>query len=234
MLAASNKKSRGIGVGALLMFALIAFHFFFIFSMSAFLAAAACFGSIGYFFVSRRNHRNRKKEALYGLILLVVTPGILIPFAIAQIPDIGFYLVAEDVLNKGSNWDDKIGFLALGSSLYTRFVPTFGDIPAASHNLVLSTYLKYGYILSLPLIGYCWALMKNAFAGLPFAILAGTAITILAHMLVVPPQFFYPSGAMWILMAVGVAFHARRTESNRAVIPSASVTPLRGKVEPSR
>ena len=196
---------------------LIVTHLFFIFSAVAFIAVTIWFGVIGASFVYRRSGASQKKETLFGMIVLVLMPGLMIPFLISRIPNLELYLMAEDILKEGANWESKIGFVSLGSSLYTRFLPTLGDPPASGHNLVLRTYLKYGYFLSLPLLIYLWAILKSAFSGVRFAILAGTSLAIIMHTIVVPPMLFYPTGAVLMLVAGGVAYHAARGKANAAV-----------------
>jgi hypothetical protein len=209
---------------------LIAIHLFFVYSTTIFIAALAWLGALAIVYVRRRRRGcNPRREAVYGLVLVVLIPGLLIPFVLVQFPNIGLLLVAEDILNKGTNWEGKIGYLSLGSSLYTRFVPSLGPMPSASHNLVLSVYIQYGYLLTLPLIAFFAMLIRRAFGGRSFTLMAGTALAILAHVLVVPPQFFYASGAMWVLMAAGVAYHtsqkapASRARNARARLRHASV-----------
>jgi hypothetical protein len=195
---------------------LIAVHLFFIFSAVAFIATTTWLAVLGVMYVVRRAGALKNREALLGMILLVLTPGLMIPFVIAQVPNLDLLLVSENVLNKGSNWESKIGFLSLGSALYKRFLPTIGDPPSAGQNLLLSTYLKYGYFLTVPLLAYLWVVLKRAYAGAPFAILAGTAIAIVAHTIVVPPLLYYPTGAMMTLMAVGVAYHSAKERGQPA------------------
>jgi hypothetical protein len=207
LLSARSRPRRSIATA--LLFGLFAIHLYFVFSMTAFITVAIWASFLELIFILRKYPLLAKRQALYGLIVLILLPGLLIPFALVLVPDVGVLLVADDVLNKGSNWADKIDFLRLGVSLYTRFLPTFGDVPSASHNLILSTYIQYGYVLSAPLVAYMWIFIKRASAGVPFAITAAMSITILAQILIVPLQFYYPSGAMWMLMVVGAAYHSR-------------------------
>jgi len=225
----STKKKSKYRIGPMLIAGVIAVHLFFVYSVTAFLVVAAWIGILAFFFIMRKFHNNENREVLYGFIFLIVVPGLLIPFLMAQIPGIDVYLDAGNILNKEGNWEDKIGFITLGSSLYTRFLPTIGETPAAGHNLILATYLKYGYILSLPLFAYFWVFMKRAFGGMSFAILAGTAITILAHTILVPSLLFYPSGVMWIMIAIGTTYHAKRTENQLARAPSTTFTEFTNK-----
>ena len=204
-----------------LLFALILLHIFFVYSSAAFIALMAWIIALIFFRLVRRYPALRKRESFYGFVTVVLIPGLLVPFVIARIPAVAFYLVAEDVLNKGSNWESKLGFLSMGSALYTRFLPTFGTIPSAGHNLVLSTYLQFGYFLSIPLFVYLFLFVKRTFVGMPFPILAGSALTIIAHSLVVPPGLFYPAGSMWIMMAVGVAYHCRKQSGSPPITAAA-------------
>jgi hypothetical protein len=192
-----------------LLFGLIAIHLFFVFSAVAFIAGIAWILVLAFFGLLRRYRPRTKRQGLYGFITVVITPGLVVPFIIARIPGLAVYLVAEDVLNKGTNWGSKIGFLNLGSALYTRFLPVTGEIPSAGHNLVLSTYLQFGYFLSIPLLIFLYLFLARTFERTAFPVLAGGALTVIAHTMVVPPQLFYPAGSMWVMMAAGVAYHSR-------------------------
>lgn len=194
-----------------LVLALIVAHLFFVYSSVAFLAFIAWSLVLMLFALLRRHRVGSRREAVIALAAVVLTPGFLVPFVIARIPQVAIYLVAEDVMNKGSNWDSKIGFLTMGNALYTRFLPTVGEIPSAGHNLILSTYLQFGYFLAIPLLVFLLLFFRRTFDGAPLLVLAGSALAVIAHTMVVPPQLFYPAGAMWLMMAVGVAYHSRRT-----------------------
>jgi hypothetical protein len=199
-----------------LLFALILFHLFFVYSSVAFIAVTAWILVLAFFQLVRRRGVLTNREALLGFVTVVLTPGLIVPFILARIPSVAMYLVAEDVLNKGSNWDSKIGFLTMGSALYRQFLPNFGAIPSAGHNLILSTYLQFGYFLSIPLLVYLFLFVKRTFVGMPFPVLAGSALTIIAHTTVLPPVLFYPSGSMWLMMALGVAYHSRKQPGSSA------------------
>ena len=228
----SMEKGRHTRLVPWLLFALIVVHIFFVYSSVAFLAFIAWCIVLVFFGLLRRYRAENRREAMWGLVTVVLTPGLLVPFVMVRLPQVAVYLVAEDVMNKGSNWESKIGFLSMGSALYTRFLPAFGEIPAAGHNLLLSTYLQFGYFLTIPLLVFLLLFFRRTFEGTPFPVLAGSAVTVIAHSMVVPPQLFYPAGAMWIMMAVGVAYHFRTLPAPPAVaqrdsIPAAT-TPLRG------
>lgn len=210
----SRQPSARQRLGFSLAFVLIGVHLFFVFSSVVFITIITLAGLLSFVALMRRFPAWRKRERLYSLIVVVLTPGILIPFLISRIPNLDTVLVAENVLNEGANWESKIGFLSLGRSLYTRFLPATGDIPAAGHNLVLSTYLKYGYFLVLPLLLFLLAILRRAFAGRSFPMVAGTSVSLLAHTIAVPTLLFYPSGAMWLLMAAGMAFHASEEDTS--------------------
>lgn len=223
----SMEKGRRTRLVPWLLFALIAVHLFFVYSSVAFLAFIEWCLVLVFFRVLRRYRAGNRREAMWGLVTVVLTPGLLVPFVMVRLPQVAVYLVAEDVMNKGSNWDSKIGFLSMGSALYTRFLPTAGEIPSAGHNLLLSTYLQFGYFLAIPLLVYLFLFLRRTFAGTPFPVLAGSALTVIAHTMVVPPQLFYPAGAMWIMMAIGVAYHCRTLPAppasvQRDAIPAAS------------
>lgn len=209
-LVADRNTSR-INRGYLLAFSLIGVHLFFVYSVTAFATAMIWLCILMFvFFVRKCRRLTYRTEATSGMLLAVIIPGLLIPFMLALIPQITFFLEAGNILSKGGNWQDKISFVSLGASLYARILPDFSPVLGTSHNLVLSTYVQYGYIFLLPLLVYLWMLIKTAFAGKPFAMLAATTLIILTHTFVVPGEFFWASGSLTILTAVGVAFHARQ------------------------
>lgn len=220
-------------VGFALAFGLIMIHLVFVFSSVAFITLVASSALLGVVAIMRRLSFSPGRERGYGFVLIVLTPGVLIPFLIARIPNLDEILMAETVLNEGANWESKIGFLSLGPSLYTRFLPAAGEIPATGHNLILSTYLKYGYFLTLPLLLYFWSLLGRAFGGTSLAMVAAVVVSVLMHTLVVPPHMFYPAGAMMLSMAAGVAFHTRPGHRQRAARSVASPE-LREAVEFAR
>ena len=207
-VVAMTRRAR-ITAGFALAFALIAAQVFFIFSAAAMLAVAAWLGVLALFAYLRRTGATRH-ESRNAFLAVVLAPGLIVPFLLARVPNISTYLVAEDILNKGANWESKIGFLSMGNALYTRFLPSVGEIPAAGHNLVLGTYLRLGYFLMIPLLMLLAVVLRRTFSGTVFPLLASGALAIMAHLLLVPPQLFYPSGAMWLMMAVGVAYHTRQ------------------------
>jgi hypothetical protein len=172
------------------------------------------------YYIRRRRRLSLKSETIIGSTLIIIFPGLLVPFTLALIPDIAIILEAEDFLNKGSNWQGKIDFANLGVALYLRILPEFHPLPGASHNLLLSTYVQYGYFFMLPLLVYLWVLIKMAFAGMTFTIMAATTLVILIHTFVVPGQFFWASGSLTILTLVGVAFHANQTKAIGTKIPN--------------
>jgi hypothetical protein len=209
-----------------LLFSLIVVHIFFVYSSVAFIAVTAWILVLVVLGFVRRHPAFKRREALIGFLTVVLTPGLLIPFLIARIPNVALYLVAEDVLNKGSNWESKIGFLSMGNALYTQFLPTAGVTPSAGHNLILMTYLQFGYFLSIPLLVFLFWFVKRTLVGTPFPVLAGSALAMVAHTLVVPPGLFYPAGAMWVLMAIGLAYHSRpQARSTAAATPPRAPSP---------
>ena len=199
-----------VTLGFTLAFVLIAVHLLFVLSAAAVLAVAAWLAIVALFAYLRRRGTTRR-EGRYAFFAVVLAPGFILPFLLARMPSLSAYLLVEDVLNKGANWESKIGFLGMGSALYTRFLPMAGEIPSAGHNLVLSTYLQFGYFLTIPLLALLAVFLKRTVQGIAFPILAAGTLAVISHLLLVPTQLFYPTGGMWLMMAVGVAYHARQT-----------------------
>jgi hypothetical protein len=139
-------------------------------------------------------------------LLAVVLPGILGPFAIDLVSGAYHIFMSEQLFGEGSNWRGKIDFLQLGNALFTRFAPQSAPI-LVSHNVVLDTYVRYGYLLLLPLLFQFFAFVRMSLSAQ--AGLAGVAVVIvlLNHVLAVPGALFAPSGVMCQMLLVGVAFH---------------------------
>lgn len=211
LYARSDSRHRNLSYGTV--FALIIIHLYFVFSAVALIVGIIWIGLLCVIALRRRLLKSVIHEARFSTWALVLTPGLLIPFILSRIPNIDTYIVAENVLNKGSNWASKIGFLSLGLSLFTRFLPAAGEIPSAGQNLLLSTYLRNGYFLTIPLMGFLYRFVKSTIAGRRMSLIAGAALAVVSHTIGVPPQIFYPAGAMWLLMVVGAAFHTDRVAS---------------------
>ena len=139
----------------------------------------------------------------------VIGTGFVIPFALAMIPEIDWWLETEDITGEGSNWRDKIRFLALGPALFTRFVPTFAAEPLTSHNLILEMYLRYGYILVLPLLVFLYWVIRNGISGRPLGFASAILLIVLCHLLLVPTAMFYPAGTLFVIFGLTAAYYQR-------------------------
>ncbi len=92
---------------------------------------------------------------------LVLGIGLIGPFMLASVDNVAHMIFSESMFSEGSNWRGKVEFLDLGLDLFTVFAPRLSDSTIASHNLVLATYLQYGYLLLVPLLWLLFTLIKN-------------------------------------------------------------------------
>jgi hypothetical protein len=189
---------------------LFAIHLVFVSSASVLLTVVAWLLSMLMLLITRRWSWGRRRETLLLFAAVVVAIGLAIPFALTFIPDIQGLLLAEQVIGKGDNWSEKIEFLNLGPELFVRFLPKTQTEPQASHNLVLGLYLHYGYFLIAPLLAFFYWFLRHAVSGLPMMLAAAGLLILLSHLLLVPPAIFYPSGAVFLALALVAADYYRR------------------------
>lgn len=189
---------------------LFLFHLAFVSSASVLLTAVAWAAMMMMLMVTRRWRWARKRETFLLFGAAIVAIGFLIPFSLTLIPDIQSLLMAEQVIGKGDNWAEKIEFLNLGAQLFVRFLPMTQEQPQASHNLVLGLYLHYGYFLIAPLLAFFYWFIRHAVSGMPLTLVAAGLLILMTHLLLVPPALFYPSGVLFVMLALAAADYRRR------------------------
>lgn len=131
--------------------------------------------------------------------VIVLGPGLIIPFALGLIPDIYYIIVNQQIINEGSNWGGKIDFLNLGLDLYTRVAPT-SDYISISHNLILDLYIRYGYLILLPIILQFFILTDRASRSGLYTDALAMLVVVVSHTLLNPGAFFFPSGIMFQML----------------------------------
>jgi hypothetical protein len=185
-------------------------HLIFVRSASVFVTLAAWVGAVLLFTLIRRLPWCRRKEALLLFVVVVLGTGFAIPFALALMPDVALLLYTEDVTGKGTNWETKIGFLSLGTDIFTRFIPLANPDLQTSHNLVLEMYLHYGYFIVFPVLAFFYWFLRHAVIEQPTSFIAAGLLVALCHMTLVPTVLFYPSGTLFLALLM-VAAHFNRT-----------------------
>jgi hypothetical protein len=190
-------------------FALLGVHMFFLNSSSLVFTIAAWGATLTGFVMLRQVHLFRKKPAGLLFFVTVIGTGFLIPFTLASVPDLYQWFEVEQTTGEGGNWADKIDFLYLGPTLFTRFMPWNRPSVTASHNLILDTYLHYGYFLSLPLLVFLYWFMRKAVTAQPLGMIAAALLVVLCHTLLLPAAMFFPSCALFVMLVVIAGYYRR-------------------------
>ena len=190
-------------------FMLLAVHMLFVWSSSLVVTMAAWIATMTGYYLLRQVHLFRKKPAGLLFLVTVLGTGFVIPFVLANIPNLYQWFEADQTTAEAGNWGGKTDFLYLGSALFTRFMPWNRPSVTASHNLILDTYLHYGYFLSLPLLIFLYWFMRRAVNDQPLGIKAAAVLVVLCHTLLVPTAMFYPGGALSVILVVIVAYYRR-------------------------
>lgn len=187
----------------------IATHLYFVQSTTATLSAVAAISIMVVFAFLQRISTNGKTILWTMFLALVLLPGVLLPFLLLQVPNIEHLFLSERIFGEGGNWARKIDFLQMGSNLYFLFLPN-SSTPSASHNFVLGKYLEGGYLFLIPLLGFLFLYLRSVIDRRFFWLACAATVAVIANTLTVESAFFYPSGAMWLLMVSGTAFYLRR------------------------
>jgi len=195
-------------------FAIIAVHWYFIHSASVFLTLTAWLVAVAMLGFVRLWRRLRKRETFISFVGVILGIGFAVPFALSFIPEIETLLYSEQVTGKGSNWSMKIGFLGLGSDLFTRFLPLYDPDLETSHNLVLEMYLHYGYFLIVPLLYFFYAYLRRTVNDTPMMLSAAALLVLVCHLMLVPNAMFYPGGVLLLGLVMITAEYRRRRLAN--------------------
>ena len=201
-------------------FVLIAVHAYFVNSASVYLTLAIWFVSMAVFVTTRRWNWLAYRQN-YLFLALMISIGLILPFLLLLIPHAEQLFYTEQVIGKGSNWESKLGFFQLGSQLFTRFLPMDMSHIEVSHNLILSTYITYGYFLIIPLFGFILWYCRRAVQDQPLGVAAASLLTLVTHLFLAPSFLFYPSGVLFMSFAMVVPsgyLHSQGVSSNKVVI----------------
>ncbi|MCF8150194.1 MAG: hypothetical protein K9J80_05580 [Sulfuritalea sp.] len=134
---------------------------------------------------------------------LVLGIGLIGPFMLASADNVAHMIFSESLFSEGSNWRGKVEFLDLGLDLFTVFAPRLDDSTIASHNLVLATYLQFGYLLLVPLLWLLFTLIKNVGYVPNTRHVIALILIVLNNTLVVEGNMFLAIGAMNYLILYG-------------------------------
>jgi len=154
-------------------------------------------GSIALWLV--RRFCQQTSNLLWIFTFFVLGPGLLIPFALALIPDMHHLIINESFFSEGSNWRGKIDFLNLGMGLYSRFSPQL-EFMSISHNLLLDLYIRYGYFFLLPIMLQFFILFDRASRSRFYCGALAMLVVVIAHTLLIPEAIFIPSGIMFQML----------------------------------
>lgn len=150
--------------------------------------------------------------SLWIFIISIAVPGLLLPFALSLVDGASNFLLNQNLFPEGVNWRGKIDFLKLGATIFTHFAPNSESIPV-SHNLILEYYLRYGYLLILPLVLQIFLFINmTSRACFYFGALAPIVVAI-ANTLLIPGALFLPSGVMFQLLVMASITHNSQRDS---------------------
>ncbi len=156
-------------------------------------------------------------RAIAMFAVVVVAPGLIVPLVLGLIPGSENFFYEASVSTTPQNWESRVAFLRLGDDLLTRLwpVPDLGS--GAGQNLVLMMYISFGLPFILPLLWLEWVYLKETLRSSKGILVAAALLSLVAINHQVPPQLFYPSGGMWLLVvAAAVRFaQAERVPDDR-------------------
>jgi hypothetical protein len=189
-------------------FAVVLFHAYFLKSTTMFISLiyiAVCFIFI---LLLYRINLLKKYKKISAFIALIIIPGFIIPFSLALVSNAVYFFHAESIFSEKRNWEGKIDFLYLGGKLFTQALPSIGSYVPITHNFILDMYIKFGYLLLLPLIMFLFEFInitinENKYFNLSVVIFLVTATMASPFML------FSPSGVLWAAVIFGAAYHSK-------------------------
>jgi hypothetical protein len=174
----------------------------------SFIYIAACFVIMLIVFNINRI-RKYKKISMFFFIILV--PGFIIPFTLVLMSNVEQIFQTESVFNEGGNWKGKIDFLYLSSNLFMQFLPSGSSYIPITHNLILDTYIKFGYLLIIPLLFALFEFINISISYNKYSNLAVITFLVTAT-LAAPYTIFLPSGVLWAAVIFGVTYHLNWSE----------------------
>jgi hypothetical protein len=205
VLAAKSIRNNII-VMPLLLFIII--HIWFIGSTAAYLSLVSVFA--GFFLLVGLDRFNIVKPNHWlFLFLLILIPGLIIPFCLGAIPFFESYFLRFNLMGEGQNWIQKLSFLDYGSEFYFRSIPIPDDGSHSTHNFILNTYLDFGYIFLLPLV-YFFYRFSCCVVSLPsYTMLLASCFWVVSNTLLNSRSFFLPVSGIFLMMLIGFSFYNR-------------------------
>lgn len=175
-------------------------------STTARIAGIACLVAIAVLWLLQKTCR-QKIIGPWIFTIAVIVPGLVIPFVITGIQGLEQLILNERVFAEGGNWQGKVEFAALGSDLFSRFTPVLdlSHTITVSHNLVLDFYLRFGYLLLLPMLLQFFVFLNAAVMTTSIRLCAAALIVVIGHTLVFPGGFLLPSAVMFQLLVFSAA-----------------------------
>lgn len=173
----------------------IALHLYFMQSATAFIVGFVILGVAALFFLLR-NRLSEKGLSWAIYFILILVPGILTPILIASLDSITHLIYNETVFAKAANWTNKLDFSGIGLGIFTRFAPLSDNEYSASHDLVLGTYLKMGWLMLLPLLALLYMEIRCAVRTTSRRVFVASIIVVVELTLGMEGIFFSPGGMM--------------------------------------
>ena len=197
-----------------LCFVIILIHTYFLKSTTIYISfiAAACSFVVMLTIFNLKKIKKYKKFLVFSMVVLI--PGLILPFALALLPNIDQLFSTEQLFGEGGNWKGKIDFLHMGNDLFTIALPSINAYVPISHNLILDFYIKFGFLLLIPLLLALLeflniSITNNKYSNL--AVLTFFVTLTLAH----PDTIFLPSGALWAAIIFGYIYHKNLSENDK-------------------
>ena len=186
-----------------ILYACITYSICYLYFLHSSTVIISIFAIILYFFFYKfleliSSNKNFKLRSFF--IGIIIVPGLLFPFLLSYIPGIELIIQQDNILGEGSNWSNKIGFVAL-DNLERIFLPYSTSMTGiSSHNLILTNYIYAGYILSVPILTLFFIIIKQAL--LVKNNLLTLCIMIVMVTLTIDSSIIYPTTVLLFLIVL--------------------------------
>lgn len=184
----------------------IALHLYFMQCATAFIVGLGILGVVASFFLLR-NRLSEKGLSWAIFFLLILVPGILLPIFIASFDSITHFIYKETVFAEAANWKNKLDFSGIGLGIFTRFAPLPDNKYSASHNMVLTTYLKMGWLMLLPLLTLLYMEIRCGVRAISKRVFVASVIVMVQLTLGTESLFFSPGGIMMQVAILAVCLN---------------------------
>jgi len=215
LLLLSQPAAKSVRLGLMAALALLLFHLVFVYSAAALIVVTVSGVLALWHLAASRASKTLSRVVVY--LALVVGAGLIAPMMLAVTPAFTQLITEEKVISKGDNWESKVAFVRLGPQvIMTRVVPDPLMAEGAGHNLVLSTYLAFGFFGVLPLLGFEWRFLRVVLQSPVRSVQVAGLCSLVAINHQVPWMVYYPLGAIWV---VTLGHAARLAHMAEAPVP---------------